>query len=61
MIKDTVIPQCFNSKIYNPSQVQIFAVKEKKGAFPLFENARQQIIQWLALVGNNAGVLVLLN
>lgn len=35
--------------------------RESRGAFPLSENACQQIIQWLALVGNNAGALVLPN
>lgn len=47
-----------NTEIYNPTGLQW---GERGGGISTLRNACQQIIQWLALVGNNAGELVLLN
>lgn len=52
-----------NTEIYNPTGLQWGESREKRGGggISTLRNACQQIIQWLALVGNNAGELVLLN
>lgn len=46
-----------NTEIYNPTGLQWGG----GGGISTLRNACQQIIQWLASVGNNAGELVLLN
>lgn len=48
-----------NTEIYNPTGLQWG--ERAGGGISTLRNACQQIIQWLALVGNNAGELVLLN
>lgn len=52
-----------NAEIYNPTGCQWGESREegRGGGISTLRNACQQIIQWLALVGNNAGELVLLN